>query len=185
MIEKFCRGISVRLSENDYIEESEIEMVRFGIELILTQVILYVLLFCIGLLFHRLPETILFILVLTILKKYTGGYHADTFVACTLLTLLNYTVVMYTSIYLYDLISFFLVIIGFVVLYIFSPQQSGLSKLEHAKYRDYGIIVYCLFATFAIILYLSNFVALSNTISLTLFSVAIMLMPEVIKHEKI
>lgn len=185
MLENLCREISKKLSEKEYIEEDEIEMMRFGIEIVLSQTILYIVLIGIGLYLHRLTDTVIFVLVLTLLKKYSGGFHAKTFVACTLLTITNYLIVMYTSIYLYDLVSIILVIVGFVVLYLFSPQQSGLSKLDHAKFRDYGIIVYCLFVTVAIILYLSNFIILSNTISLTLFSVAIMLMPEVIKHEKI
>ena len=184
MIEQFCREISIYLSKRNVVDEEDIEVIRFGLELILTQCIVFLLVLCLGLFLDCFWETIAFFLVLVILKKFSGGYHANTFFKCSMLTVVNYLLVIYISNYLYFWISILLLTVGFFVIYLYSPRIDHLSKLETSKYHDYSIIIYCLFTTFSIVCYLSSFIMLSNTISLTLFSIVFMIVLKVHSDEK-
>lgn len=62
--------------------EDEIDEVRFGIELILTQMILFFLLLAIGIFRNMVLETIIFIIALVGLRTFVDGYHADSFYRC-------------------------------------------------------------------------------------------------------
>ena len=85
-MKRFCEKISIFLLDVDNVTEDEIDEVRFGIELILTQMILFFLLLAIG---------ILFIIALVGLRTFVDGYHADSFYRCMFLTTLLYLGTLY------------------------------------------------------------------------------------------
>ena len=63
-MKRFCEKISIFLLDVDNVTEDEIDEVRFGIELILTQMILFFLLLAIGIFRNMVLETIIFIIAL-------------------------------------------------------------------------------------------------------------------------
>ena len=77
-MKRFCEKISIFLLDVDNVTEDEIDEVRFGIELILTQMILFFLLLAIGIFRNMVLETIIFIIALVGLRTFVDGYHADS-----------------------------------------------------------------------------------------------------------
>ena len=69
-MERFCEKISRFLLDVDNVTEDEIDEVRFGIELILTQMILFFLLLAIGIFRNMVLETIIFIIALVGLRTF-------------------------------------------------------------------------------------------------------------------
>lgn len=94
-MKRFCEKISRFLLDVDNVTEDEIDEVRFGIELILTQMILFFLLLAIGIFRNMVLETIIFIIALVGLRTFVDGYHADSFYHCMFLTTLLYLGTLY------------------------------------------------------------------------------------------
>ena len=94
-MKRFCEKISIFLLDVDNVTEDEIDEVRFGIELILTQMILFFLLLAIGIFRNMVLETIIFIIALVGLRTFVDGYHADSFYRCMFLTTLLYLGTLY------------------------------------------------------------------------------------------
>lgn len=94
-MKRFCEKISRFLLDVDNVTEDEIDEVRFGIELILTQMILFFLLLAIGIFRNMVLETIIFIIALVGLRTFVDGYHADSFYRCMFLTTLLYLGTLY------------------------------------------------------------------------------------------
>lgn len=85
-MEKFCEGISRYLLQANQPSDDEIDEVRFGIELILTQTILFLIILSIGIFYHMIIETLVFMIVLVGLRTFVNGYHAKSFYRCMFLT---------------------------------------------------------------------------------------------------
>ena len=94
-MKRFCEKISRFLLDVDNVTEDEIDEVRFGIELILTQMILFFLLLAIGIFRNMVLETIIFIIALVGLRTFVDAYHADSFYRCMFLTTLLYLGTLY------------------------------------------------------------------------------------------
>lgn len=62
-------------------EENE-KVYRYGLELFLNGLVNTLLLLLLGAFFHKLPEAVTFIIAYRILKKDSGGYHADSHLGC-------------------------------------------------------------------------------------------------------
>lgn len=89
-MEKICEKISRYLLKENQPNDDEIDEVRFGIELILTQTILFLIILTIGFFSNMIGETLIFMTVLVSLRTFVNGYHADSFYRCIFLTTLFY-----------------------------------------------------------------------------------------------
>lgn len=92
---KLCHYLAIQFYKFQFINEEDINALRFAFELIITQFLTYLSLIICGILLDKFVETILYLLLFTILRKNIQGYHADTFGMCYILTMLNYFVVIF------------------------------------------------------------------------------------------
>lgn len=67
----------------------------YGIELFLSSFICSVLLLLIGIISNTFLESVIFIVCFSALRIFTGGYHAHSFLLCTVITLLNYFLIVF------------------------------------------------------------------------------------------
>lgn len=81
------------LEDNPDLDESD--EIRFGIELILTQTILFLMILIIGVLSNSLLATIIYLVVLISLRTVSDGYHADSFSKCAFITVGNYLICLF------------------------------------------------------------------------------------------
>lgn len=68
-------------------------VVVYGMELLLSTVIDFMLIFTVSLLFHRAKEMLFFLLFFCPLRQTVGGNHGKSYLSCTL-TMLVYTVLL-------------------------------------------------------------------------------------------
>lgn len=66
------------------------QVVRYGIEIILSSMLNLVLIILFGTIFWGLLEIVVFVLFFCPIRQYAGGYHAKTHLRCTLGFLLFY-----------------------------------------------------------------------------------------------
>lgn len=85
IINKFFQGVIDQAESQD-----EKEIVSYGLEVILSQLVSILAIFLIGILSHNLIETVVFILCFCSIRVVAGGYHANTHLFCFLNTVLSY-----------------------------------------------------------------------------------------------
>lgn len=90
------------LLTNKFISQEQYEIYVYGNELLLSFLFSTSIILVIGLLLKRFFQTILFLLIFILVRRCTGGYHANTYFKCKLTTVMTYLSVLglseYTSI---------------------------------------------------------------------------------------
>ena len=94
MTHEMAYNISLFLCQKDMIEKEDTQIYTYGFEIFIDSFIETTLILLIGILGGWIFETLLFISAFTILRSYTGGYHASTKIACICITTLDKTVVV-------------------------------------------------------------------------------------------
>lgn len=84
MISDLSGKLTDILSANGIIRNEDREIYRYGLELLISTLINIILVMTAGMVFHVLPQTILFLSEYCMIKWYAGGYHAATYARCIL-----------------------------------------------------------------------------------------------------
>ena len=176
--------------END---EDSIAYCRYGIEITISSLFNVFLVLIIGVVFGYLLLSILFLLIFINMRRYTGGYHASTYLGCNTALCVSYTILCVITKYIVDLsfgiilfIAIILHIVSFWVIALYSPLENENKPLanEIKKTNHYKSII------FAILVSITNLVLLyvrfreSIIIALTVFLVAILMIIKIVKEGK-
>lgn len=142
MINYICEVTLEKLCANNLIEEEEVEVYHYGLELFLATIFKLIGFIIIAVILDLVKETIVFTLFFSSLRIQAGGYHAKTALKCFLGTL----ILMFPGILLvgmipvdkqlyYILIS---IVISIFLIYLYAPVESEnkpLTKEEECIYR--------------------------------------------------
>lgn len=74
------------MAKNGIIEQDEIDVYRFGVQLLSETVLSFAIFLIIAALFGSIIEFIIFTAAFALLRQYAGGYHADKFISCLLIS---------------------------------------------------------------------------------------------------
>ncbi|MDF9825609.1 accessory gene regulator B [Breznakia sp. PF5-3] len=136
----------VNVFENNEVMEHEKEIYQHGLELWLSYVsgLIVQIIFCIFSGFWI--ETILFILFLETLRKYAGGYHANTYLGCNIIYLLSYFIYYALMVYVEILPSISVIgyLLSALIVLRLSPVthiHNPLTKEEQNKYRQISYLI--------------------------------------------
>ena len=146
MLHKTAEIIVYKLFEKD---DSNIDYYIYGIELFLSSFICSVLLILIGVITNTFIESIIFIVFFSALRIYTGGFHARSFMLCTVITLVNYIVIICTYRWLFNYFSklyvnlpaFLLTLIVIAVLAPVDNPNNPIDKKQAIVYKKRAIII--------------------------------------------
>lgn len=69
----------------------------YGIELLLSFISSTLTIVCLGIIFNVFIQTIVFLAIFIILRRFTGGYHANTYMKCKIATITVYLLVLTLS----------------------------------------------------------------------------------------
>lgn len=142
MISYICEVTLEKLCANNLIEEEEVEVYHYGLELFLVTILKTMGFLVIAIILGLVKETIIFTIFFSSLRIQAGGYHAETPLKCFIGTL----VLMFPGILLvkmipiemqshYILIS---IVISISIIYLYAPVESEnkpLTKDEESIYR--------------------------------------------------
>ena len=84
MLLTISKYVGIIMRKNGICNSDEIEKVEYGTIVLLSTLIGFGSIFIIGLIFGKLLETLVFSLIFSILRSFTGGYHATTPLKCNL-----------------------------------------------------------------------------------------------------
>lgn len=90
MVEKAVLKLVDRMKSENMIEETHREYYEYALITMTEQMIAVASMLIIGIFFHQFVSTIIFLIFFLSLRKRTGGYHADKFWQCYLLTVITY-----------------------------------------------------------------------------------------------
>lgn len=79
---EFAEHIVTVMIEQKIISSSEFEAYKYSCIIFFEQIIGYGILLTIGLLSHAFLETILFLIAFTVIRRFSGGFHMNSFAGC-------------------------------------------------------------------------------------------------------
>lgn len=89
--------ITELLVEFNFVSTDNKEICKYGIENLLISVIEITSILIIGSILEKTIPTIIFVATIVILRRYTGGYHANTKIGCYLVFVLSYIIFLVTA----------------------------------------------------------------------------------------
>ncbi len=128
MISKLAKNIAHFFVAQKVVEESREVIYAYGMELLLSDVLNTLIVLLIALISHTLPAVIMFSAAFMGLRKFAGGYHANSHLSCML------TLVVVMLIFSYGICNVsekyaWIISIGFVVISI--PVIFNLAPVPH------------------------------------------------------
>lgn len=153
MLYKTAKKIADRLLLRQVISEETFDICVYGLELLLSSLFSVSIIFIVGCAINRFFETISFLVVFILLRSFSGGYHANTYAKCSVITFIVYGFVMlfsafmHVNLFLYVLLLF----IGAIVLYLKAPIENPNKEITEQDKKKYKIISILLFLVFCAI----------------------------------
>ena len=84
VISKLAKNIAHFFVVKNITEESKEVIYAYGMELLISDVLNTLIVLMIALISHTLPAVIIFIAVFMVLRRFVGGYHANSHLSCML-----------------------------------------------------------------------------------------------------
>ena len=122
-------------------EEKE-EIIRYGLERIKSTCIMTLVTLLMGCIFQVFFQSIIFLVCFIVLRKYAGGYHADTQNRCYVISTVIFAVALLAIRYMSDgndnEIFILLQSLNFILLYFLVPVDNKNHRLEQWEKEKYG-----------------------------------------------
>ena len=153
MLNKIAIILSKRLLAHNTIDEELFDIYVYGFELLFSSLMSTSIIFVVGMLLGRIIETILFLITFVLLRSFTGGYHANSYLLCALVTSLSYGFVLLLSELMKVSINAYIILalVGLVVLLILAPKEHPNKKLTPKKKIKFKIISIIIFVLIMIV----------------------------------
>ncbi len=132
--------------ENGIIEQDEIEVYGFGVQLLLETLFSFAVFFIIAALLGILWEFIVFMAAFALLRQYAGGFHAKTFLRCLFISCIIVSLLYPPLKFTGDGTAFICIgsVVSLPVIAVLSPVDSvykPIAEDERKKYRKRLIIL--------------------------------------------
>lgn len=157
MLEKVSDKIANSLVLQGIISKDDVEVYSYGLALLISFLFNTLVMLIVGGLIHRLIETLLFLAVFVLLRSFTGGYHADTFQKCMIITFSTYgSVIMLSSINVVLPVYFVAVLVGFFIVLAMAPVEHPNKEISDRKKVHHKITSIALYLFFSVSGFLLN-----------------------------
>lgn len=171
---KFCQY----LAHNEIITSEYFDVYVYGMELLLSFLFSTIIILSIGLLTGNLISTVEYLIIFIILRNFTGGYHAPTYLKCKVVSILTYTITMLAAINIAVSIRWYIIlgITGCLTIYILAPIENPNKPLtvnECKKHKLTSLLLFILFLFAGLFMNIYN--KESDIIFFTLISVIILM----------
>lgn len=182
MITIVANRIADFIYSNSNLPDDERDVYVYGYEIIISSIITFALLITTGLIFSKLIEAIVFFGVFYLLRRRTGGYHADTYLKCNLIFELNVLSVMFISCLdipitvqiAVNIVAFLLCFIITVIKAPISNPNKPIPDSMKNKHKKWALASIVAFELASVLLF--NRQSVSTCISLAMASTAIAMM---------
>ena len=142
MIEKLAENVALLFLKKNIIEKEDLEIYIYGSELLISEIVSTMIVIVIGIVAGRMFNTLLYLLVFTVIRVYAGGYHASTHRNCIALFTLLFVGVLLMTEWIFDQNIDMLLVIGTIVsvgvIFLLAPVEDHhkpLERIEVGKYK--------------------------------------------------
>lgn len=190
MITSLAQNITGYLLKNKIIENSKMDIYIYGFEIMISNILCLAICLFFGVIFSQLFEAVVFLSVFMLMRKYCGGYHADTYFTCNATFVLNMFIVMtiLKIISHYAIYAHIAVIcISFMSAVLLAPienQYKPLTQNDIKKHKQTAIVLSLCIGIVSTILYFT-IIQYAVMIDMALVTVAVFMIIEIIRkgHE--
>lgn len=142
MIERLAKNLTEKFISNKIIKPDEREVYNYCFETTIVMGISYTILLILAIVFKEPLSSLIFLLSFLVFRKTCGGYHANSYIACGIMSLISYLLVILVikKIDIIFNISFILLIIGLVIILMFSPIENANKPFTEKQYKRFKVI---------------------------------------------
>lgn len=150
MLNYLSRSITDFLLLKEAIKTEEKEIYIYGVQLIISSIINFLICIITSLLFGELLNGLIFFVAFSSLRKFTGGFHSRSFLICNIVFTMIVVVALISNMLIGAIFAgtpmiVLLIILTMLCLILFSPvynKNKVLTDNERKKFRIISIIVY-------------------------------------------
>lgn len=192
MIHYLSERIAVFLFDNN--DKYPLDIYIYGIELTLSSLLGAVIILILGLFSGLLVESIIFMISLSLLRVFTGGYHASTYLRCNSVLIISYIFVAFSYRYYLTnlteytyLIASIIFLILFSIVAIFTPvktERKDISGQDRHKFKILSLVIAFIYLLLFVLFYGILGVKQVIVILPTMVVVGISILVEIIFNER-
>ena len=177
MENKLAKWICRRLRAKQVIDEEYEEVYVYGLELILSFLISTSIILVIGILYGQIISTLTFLATFILIRQYTGGYHANSYIMCKLCTVISFGIFLANVFPVPRLLFLALLTIGCLIIWLFGPIENIHKPLTDQEKQKHKITALTLYVIWSVVGFAISFIVplISNTIFYTLGAIIILM----------
>lgn len=145
MLHALAKRVAVFLFDED--DKYPVEVYIYGIELLISSLIGNLLVLIVGIVSGYFLESVIFMVSLSAIRFFSGGYHAKTYLWCDTVYLISYalTMLFYKLVMCglgYGVYAFAgaLIVITAVIMIMFAPVENENKKIDEKSKKKFKII---------------------------------------------
>lgn len=186
MFTSLAQFITGYLFKNNIIDNSKLDIYIYGFEIMISNIVCFGIGLVLGAIFSQFMESVVFLLVFMLMRKYCGGYHANTYLVCDTIFTVNMLTVMtalklisYFSVYVHAVI----ICMCFISIVFFAPIENKYKPLTIEKKKKHKLIAIVLNVFSSLISTALFFISIQYAIiiDMALATVAIFMIIEVLR----
>ena len=190
IIEKISENVVKYLVSSDEIENDDIskEFYQYGVEITISSILNFALVSFFGIITGHFADSVIFLFLLVLLRRFTGGYHASTYFGCNAtccITFLGIILLEEVSL-LFDISKHIAMLLGILSVFVIAikcPIENPNKPIPKNRNKTYKTISIALSLTYLI----GGFCLLGNNIKygyLVLYTLLIVAMFVMINKRK-
>lgn len=177
MINKLSARLTEKLLLKGVINEDDRELYVYGLFMLLSHIMLFVAACIFGVLLNCLLESIIFYVAFQFIRRYAGGYHADTETRCEIMSSLSILVCVFiirlSKNYDFQAILLAISAVSAVCIFSLCPLDTEEKPLSEKEYKYFKKISWIILAVISVLIAVSyifkwNFICVPCCLSLLL-----------------
>lgn len=142
MIDSLAKKITTKFIDHKIIKSDDREIYNYCFETTIVILLSYSLLFILSMIFNEFMSTLIFIISFSSFRKVCGGYHADNYLKCGIMSLASYLFLIFTikKLNIIFEISTLTLVLGALTIMFLSPIQDDNKPFTDKQYKRFKII---------------------------------------------
>ena len=192
MFEKIAERISNTLEVKKIIKAENRDFYSYGLQLALNKLFFFVIILIISIFTKAFLVSVAFLLMYSIIRQFSGGFHCKSEINCFLVSILIYLIML--LLYRIDRVEgkwvlYIAALVSVLIISIFSPVEHKNKPLSTDERKKYGIIAVIVAIALVIIMCASlllntPILFYSSSYSLTADAVLVILALKEVKHNE-
>lgn len=190
MVNNLARIIATKMVNKKIVENEDKECYIYGLELLISKVIVLSIIFIIAIGIKLIIPSIIFTFFYLLLRQYTGGFHCQTAERCICLSIVIYIIYAYIckcELNNHFIIIFIMSVVSYISILVFSPLADANKEIddyEKDKYRKIAIILGSIMFVIEILSFILNYHYIFVSIAFSLLADAILLVIAILQRER-